>query len=185
MSWQAGTAHEREALSECSLTDLSLTTTTISSTTRPPNASLGFAAQFVKRHSNPPNKTTITTLAIIVHELPSFAHNQHHNLSSFPQPQLNQFTFITSGMLPSLSLLTIPISYTSSPMSAHNPRSDTFNARVRGTSHIDFKTATTGVAAKAMRNEMSQLINTVVDPLTKKVLSLPLRRLPSIDMGIT
>src|SRR5436190_9852979 len=51
----------------------------------------------------------------------------------------------------------------------HNPRSDSFNARVRGTSHIDFKTATTGVAAKAMRNEMSQLVATVEDPITKKV----------------
>lgn len=48
------------------------------------------------------------------------------------------------------------------------PRSDSFNARVRGTSHIDFKTATTGVAAKAMRNEISRLVNTVEDPATKK-----------------
>ncbi|KAL0956443.1 hypothetical protein HGRIS_002591 [Hohenbuehelia grisea] len=48
------------------------------------------------------------------------------------------------------------------------PRSDSFNARARGTSHIDFKTATTGVAAKAMRNEISQLVNTVDDPQTKK-----------------
>jgi len=48
-------------------------------------------------------------------------------------------------------------------------RSDSFNARVRGTSHIDFKTATTGVAAKAMRNEISQLVATVQDHATKKV----------------
>jgi UTP--glucose-1-phosphate uridylyltransferase len=48
-------------------------------------------------------------------------------------------------------------------------RSDSFNARVRGTSHIDFKTATTGVAAKAMRNEISQLVATVQDPAAKKV----------------
>ncbi|KIK09141.1 hypothetical protein K443DRAFT_447852 [Laccaria amethystina LaAM-08-1] len=48
------------------------------------------------------------------------------------------------------------------------PRSDSFNARVRGTSHIDFKTATTGVAAKAMRNEISRLVATVDDPATKK-----------------
>jgi UTP--glucose-1-phosphate uridylyltransferase len=48
------------------------------------------------------------------------------------------------------------------------PRSDSFNARVRGTSHIDFKTATTGVAAKAMRNEISRLVGTVQDPATKK-----------------
>ncbi len=48
------------------------------------------------------------------------------------------------------------------------PRSDSFNARARGTSHIDFKTATTGVAAKAMRNEISRLVSTVDDPATKR-----------------
>jgi len=48
------------------------------------------------------------------------------------------------------------------------PRSDSYSARVRGTSHIDFKTATTGVAAKAMRNEISRLVATVEDPQTKK-----------------
>ena len=47
-----------------------------------------------------------------------------------------------------------------------------FNARVRGTSHIDFKTATTGVAAKSMRNELSRLVSTVEDPAAKKVHSL-------------
>uniref|UniRef100_A0A0W0FH69 UTP--glucose-1-phosphate uridylyltransferase n=1 Tax=Moniliophthora roreri TaxID=221103 RepID=A0A0W0FH69_MONRR len=65
----------------------------------------------------------------------------------------------------------------SSPTNLHHPRdmanltaprSDSFNARVRGTSHIDFKTATTGVAAKAMRNEISHLVATVDDPATKK-----------------
>ncbi|KAI0769683.1 UTP-glucose-1-phosphate uridylyltransferase [Trametes elegans] len=54
------------------------------------------------------------------------------------------------------------------PSDSLMPRSDSFNARVRGTSHIDFKTATTGVAAKAMRNELSALVNTVKDPETKK-----------------
>lgn len=39
----------------------------------------------------------------------------------------------------------------------------------RGTSHIDFKTATTGVAAKAMRNEISHLVATVDDPGAKRV----------------
>ncbi|EJF65102.1 UTP-glucose-1-phosphate uridylyltransferase [Dichomitus squalens] len=48
------------------------------------------------------------------------------------------------------------------------PRSESFNARVRGASHIDFKTSTTGVAAKAMRNELSALVNTVKDPETRK-----------------
>jgi UTP--glucose-1-phosphate uridylyltransferase len=48
------------------------------------------------------------------------------------------------------------------------PRSDS-NARVRGTSHVDFKTATTGVAAKAVRNELNALVSTVSDPPTRKV----------------
>ncbi|CAK5281764.1 unnamed protein product [Mycena citricolor] len=48
------------------------------------------------------------------------------------------------------------------------PRADSFNARVRGTSHIDFRTATTGVAAKTMRNEISHLVATISDPQTKK-----------------
>jgi UTP--glucose-1-phosphate uridylyltransferase len=59
----------------------------------------------------------------------------------------------------------------SSMSSSLMPRSDSFNARVRGTSHIDFKTATTGVAAKAMRNEISRLVSTVEDPATKKASS--------------
>ena len=49
------------------------------------------------------------------------------------------------------------------------PRADSFNARTRGSSHIDFKTATTGVAAKAMRNELSRLVGTVQDSKQKKV----------------
>ena len=48
------------------------------------------------------------------------------------------------------------------------PRSDSFSARTRAESHIDFKTATTGVAAKAMRNEISNLVKSVSDPETKK-----------------
>ena len=47
--------------------------------------------------------------------------------------------------------------------------SESLHARVRGASHIDFKTSTTGVAAKAMRNELSALVNTVKDPETRKV----------------
>lgn len=54
-------------------------------------------------------------------------------------------------------------------MATLTPRTESFNARVRGSSHIDFKTATTGVAAKAMRNEISRLVGTVGDPATKKV----------------
>ena len=58
------------------------------------------------------------------------------------------------------------ISYSSTSMSL---RPESFNARVRGTSHIDFKTATTGVAAKSMRNELSRLVSTIDDPVAKKV----------------
>ena len=61
------------------------------------------------------------------------------------------------------------------------PRSESFNARVRGASHIDFKTSTTGVAAKAMRNELSALVNTVKDPETRKVRLRPLFICPSSD----
>lgn len=53
------------------------------------------------------------------------------------------------------------------------PRSDSYPARVRGTSHMDFKAATTGVAAKAMRNELSTLVSTVSDPQTRKVRLAP------------
>ncbi|KAI0812592.1 UTP-glucose-1-phosphate uridylyltransferase [Irpex lacteus] len=42
------------------------------------------------------------------------------------------------------------------------------STRVRGQSQLDFKTATTGVAAKAMRNELSSLVKSVSDPTTKK-----------------
>ena len=57
------------------------------------------------------------------------------------------------------------------PSDSLMPKSDSFNARVLGASHIDFKTSTTGVAAKAMRNELSALVNTVRDSDTKKVRS--------------
>ena len=58
------------------------------------------------------------------------------------------------------------------------PKSD--SARLRGQSQMDFKTATTGVAAKAMRNEISNLVKTVSDPATKKVPSRP--RAPAITL---
>jgi UTP--glucose-1-phosphate uridylyltransferase len=57
------------------------------------------------------------------------------------------------------------------PTSSLSPRTESYgSARTRGTSQFDFKTATTGVAAKAMRNEISQLVHTVDDPATKKVI---------------
>ncbi len=48
------------------------------------------------------------------------------------------------------------------------PRGDPLSVRTRGASHIDFRTATTGVIGKSMRNELSQLVNTVQDLQTKK-----------------
>lgn len=55
------------------------------------------------------------------------------------------------------------------PTAMASLRPESFNARVRGSSHIDFKTATTGVQGKAMRNELSRLVSTVQDPQAKKV----------------
>ena len=52
------------------------------------------------------------------------------------------------------------------------PRNDLFGARTRGASHIDFRTATTGVIGKSMRNELSQLVNTVPDSQTRKASSV-------------
>jgi UTP--glucose-1-phosphate uridylyltransferase len=52
------------------------------------------------------------------------------------------------------------------------PRNDSFGARTRGASHIDFRTATTGVIGKSMRNELSQLVNTVPDSQTRKASSV-------------
>lgn len=46
---------------------------------------------------------------------------------------------------------------------------ETTAPRTRGGSHFDFKTATTGVAAKAMRNEIAKLVASVDDPHQKKV----------------
>lgn len=42
------------------------------------------------------------------------------------------------------------------------------NPRPRGASHIDFKSATTGVAAKAMRNELNKMVAEVQDPAARK-----------------
>ncbi|KAG1777483.1 UTP-glucose-1-phosphate uridylyltransferase [Suillus placidus] len=54
----------------------------------------------------------------------------------------------------------------SKTMATLTPR-DNLNARVKGSSHIDFKTATTGVAAKSMRNEISHLVSTCDDDAKK------------------
>lgn len=67
------------------------------------------------------------------------------------------------------------LSSSSNMSSSLLPRND-LSARVRGTSHIDFKTATTGIAAKAMRNEISRLVSSVEDPITKRVSLLTVPR---------
>lgn len=43
------------------------------------------------------------------------------------------------------------------------------NPRTRGASHIDFKSATTGVAAKAMRNELNKMVGEIEDDAARKV----------------
>lgn len=43
------------------------------------------------------------------------------------------------------------------------------NPRSRGASHIDFKSATTGVAAKAMRNELNNMVAEIQDSGARKV----------------
>jgi len=62
---------------------------------------------------------------------------------------------------------------TTKQMASLLPRADSFNARTRGASHIDFRTATTGIIGKSMRNELSKLVNTVKDPQTKKASPIP------------
>ncbi|PWN26457.1 putative UTP-glucose-1-phosphate uridylyltransferase [Jaminaea rosea] len=42
------------------------------------------------------------------------------------------------------------------------------NPRARGASHIDFKSATTGVAAKAMRNELNNMVAEIQDSAARK-----------------
>jgi UTP--glucose-1-phosphate uridylyltransferase len=48
------------------------------------------------------------------------------------------------------------------------PTSDSFGARTRVMSHFDFKTSTSGVATKAMKNEISALVSSVQDSQTRK-----------------
>lgn len=49
-----------------------------------------------------------------------------------------------------------------------SPRNDSFGSRVRMASHFDFKTSTSGVATKAMKNDISSLVSSVQDLLTRK-----------------
>ena len=42
------------------------------------------------------------------------------------------------------------------------------SARQRGASHVDFKSATSAVASKAMRNELNEMIEGIEDPAARK-----------------
>lgn len=63
---------------------------------------------------------------------------------------------------------------TSSPTHSHDLRNSppmaTLSAshRARGASHFDFKTSTSGIATKAMKNELSHLVTSVQDLATRK-----------------
>ena len=46
----------------------------------------------------------------------------------------------------------------------------------------DFKSATSGVHTKTMRNELNKLVGTVQDPKTQRVSPRPLRR-PTTDLS--
>ena len=62
----------------------------------------------------------------------------------------------------------LPSSLKSQQQMASSLSPTALNVRTRGASHIDFRTATTGVIGKAMRNELSHLVSTVQDLQTRK-----------------
>ncbi|KAL4253536.1 UDPGP type 1 family protein [Abortiporus biennis] len=86
------------------------------------------------------------------------------NLESAPQLPVLITTNTTSPVY---------INHKSAMVDSLMPKSD--SARIRGASHIDFKTATTGVAAKAMRNEISALVQSVKDSETKKAFDVEMQ----------
>jgi UTP--glucose-1-phosphate uridylyltransferase len=65
----------------------------------------------------------------------------------------------------------LPSSLRSQQQMANLLPTSSINPRARGTSHFDFKTATTGVIGKSVRNELSNLVSTVKDAQTKKASS--------------
>src|SRR6266403_55176 len=114
-----------------------------------------------KRHHRPrPNiprsSSTPTLIDVLLSDHPISLNHPHHppRPSSPPHKRQQRRSSARNGMA---SLL---------------PRNDSFSARTRGASHIDFRTATTGVIGKAMRNELSQLVNTVQDSKTRKASSI-------------
>lgn len=110
-----------------------------------------------------------TRLCHPISEEPSDFDEPHHHRRQHRPPRHKYLNQLNLKLVPPPSTMSL---------APPNTRTDSFNARVRGTSHIDFKTATTGVAAKSMRNEISRIVSTVDDPVAKKVRSPnPLRSL--------
>jgi UTP--glucose-1-phosphate uridylyltransferase len=107
--------------------------------------------QVLARSSSSPN-----LIDILLSDHPiSLDQLQNHPPSSLPTlPPHKKTQRITPPAKQMSSLLPRPV--------------DSFNARTRGASHIDFRTATTGVIGKAMRNELSQLVNTVQNSQQRK-----------------
>jgi UTP--glucose-1-phosphate uridylyltransferase len=93
---------------------------------------------------------------------------KRHHRPRPPLPRTNSAPQLISTTTTSPVYINTQHSSRIPPTMSLMPRSDSYSARIRGASHIDFKTATTGVAAKAMRNEISRLVSTVEDPSTKK-----------------
>ena len=117
-----------------------------------------------KRHHRPRpiiprSSSTPNLIDVLLSDHPiSLNHPHPHPLpppppSPPPQKRQQRRSSARNGMSSTASLL---------------PRNDSFGARTRGASHIDFRTATTGVIGKSMRNELSQLVNTVTDSQTRK-----------------
>lgn len=78
-------------------------------------------------------------------------------------------------------MLLCGIEISTSPTDLHRPRALALHGPARRShygyddahSHTqDFKSATTGVAAKAMRNELNRMVQGVTDPAKKKVSSV-------------
>jgi UTP--glucose-1-phosphate uridylyltransferase len=115
-----------------------------------------------KRHHRPrpiiPRSSSAPNLIdILLSDHPISLNHPHPRPIPLPSPPLQKKQMQSSTRAEMASLL---------------PRNDSFGARTRGASHIDFRTATTGVIGKAMRNELSQLVNTVQDSQTRKASSV-------------
>jgi hypothetical protein len=110
-------------------------------------------------------------------------HRRFQRSLSFPPPQSSLISTRTTQpvhILPATSTRSQPAS---PPMSSLKP--DSVSARVRGTSHIDFKTATTGVQGKAMRNELARIVSTISDANERKVCHFFLLPLVARSLTIT